>query len=58
MEMVEELPAACRKRNIINIVTFCDNANPILDIKKTYSLVSRVDGQLVSISHTYEKCVQ
>lgn len=44
MEMVEELPAACRKRNTINIVTFCDKANPILDIKNTFKLISQDGG--------------
>lgn len=33
IEIVDELPAAWRNRNTINISTFCDNANPMLDTK-------------------------
>lgn len=35
IEMVDELPAAWRKRNTIIVTTLGDNASPMLAIKKT-----------------------
>lgn len=39
IDIVDELPAACRNRKTITIARFGDNASPMLEIRNNYTII-------------------